>query len=75
MILKTVKLPSTYRHRHVAYGKILTFEEIRPARILCLQEAQKIFLEDRKLLTENKPLHRRSQLVKFSPITCKDGLL
>ncbi|XP_070854664.1 uncharacterized protein [Drosophila suzukii] len=59
----------------LANGKILTFEEIRAARILCLQEAHKCFMEYRKLLKENKPLHSRSQLVKLSPIICKDGLL
>jgi len=32
-------------------------------------------MEDRKLLTENKPLHSRSQLVKLVPIICKDGLI
>jgi len=59
----------------LANGKMLTFEEIQAARILCLQEAQKCFMEVCKLLTENKPLHRSSQLVKLSPIICKDGLL
>jgi len=59
----------------LANGKMLTFGEIQAARILCLQEAQKCFMEDRKLLTESKPLHSRSQLVKLSPIICKDGLL
>ncbi|XP_070855040.1 uncharacterized protein [Drosophila suzukii] len=54
---------------------MLTLEEIQAARILCLQEAQKCFMEDRKLLTENKPLHSRSQLVKLSPVMCKNCLL
>jgi len=59
----------------LANGKMRTFEEVKAARIFCLQEAQKCFMGDRKLLTENKPLHSRSQLVKLSPIICKDGLL
>ncbi|XP_070854726.1 uncharacterized protein [Drosophila suzukii] len=58
----------------LANGKMLTFEEIQDARNLSLQEAQRCFMEDRKLLTENKPLHSRSQLVKLSPIICRDGL-
>jgi len=52
---------------------VLTFEKIQAARILCLQ-AQKCFMEVRKLLSENKPLHSLSQLVKLLPIICKDGL-
>ncbi|XP_070851400.1 uncharacterized protein [Drosophila suzukii] len=59
----------------LANGKMLSFEEIQAAHILCLQEAQICFMEDRKLLTENKPLYSRSQLLKLSPIICKDGLL
>jgi len=54
---------------------MFTLEAIQAARVLCLQKAQKCFMEDRKLLTENKPLHSRSQLVKLLPIICKDGLL
>ncbi|XP_041449369.1 uncharacterized protein LOC121404202 [Drosophila obscura] len=54
---------------------MLKFEEIQAARILCLQTAQECFKEDRILLLENKPLRSRSQLLKLSPIVCKNGLL
>jgi len=59
----------------LANGKMLSFEEIQAARIFCLQEAQRCFIEDRKLLTESKPLKSRSQLMKLSPIICQYGLL
>ncbi|XP_041452039.1 uncharacterized protein LOC121405436 [Drosophila obscura] len=59
----------------LASSKMLKFEEIQAARILCLQTAQECFKEDRILLLENKPLRSRSQLLKLSPIVCKNGLL
>ncbi|XP_070854768.1 uncharacterized protein [Drosophila suzukii] len=73
--LRFIQKTKAIKTATLANGKMLTFEEIQAARILCLQEAQKCFMENRKLLTENKPLHSRSQLVKLSPIICKDGLL
>ncbi|XP_070851577.1 uncharacterized protein [Drosophila suzukii] len=73
--LRFIQKTKAIKSATLANGKMLTFEEIQAARILCLQEAQKCFMEDRKLLTENKPLHSRSQLVKLSPIICKDSLL
>ncbi|XP_070855415.1 uncharacterized protein [Drosophila suzukii] len=73
--LRFIQKTKAIKSATLANGKMLTFEEIQTARILCLQEAQKCFMEDRKLLTENKPLRSRSQLVKLSPIICKDGLL
>ncbi|XP_070854152.1 uncharacterized protein [Drosophila suzukii] len=73
--LRFIQKTKATKSATLANGKMLTFEEIQAARILCLQEAQKCFIEDRKLLTENEPLHSRSQLVKLSPIICKDGLL
>ncbi|XP_044317435.1 uncharacterized protein LOC123038047 [Drosophila rhopaloa] len=66
MAIKTVALTN---------GTRLTYEEIQAARILCLQEVQKCFMEDRNLLAENKQLRSRSQLIKLPPFVGKDGLL
>ncbi|XP_070074116.1 uncharacterized protein [Drosophila takahashii] len=73
--LRFIQRTRTIKLEALTNGARLTLEEIQAARILCLREAQKCFMDDRNLLTENKPLRSRSQLIKLSPFVCKDGLL
>jgi len=46
-VLRFIQKTKAIKSVTLANGKMLTFEEIQAARILCLQEAQKCFMEDR----------------------------
>ncbi|XP_070075719.1 uncharacterized protein [Drosophila takahashii] len=74
-VLRFIQRTRTIKLVALTNGARLTYEEIQAVRILCLREAQKCFMEDRNLLTENKSLRSHSQLIKLSPFVCKDGLL
>jgi len=66
-LVRVVASSKRQRPLNLPNGKMLTFEEIQAARNSLPARGS--------LLTENKSLHSRSQLVKLSPIICKDGLV
>jgi len=70
--LRFIQKTKAIKSATLANGKMLTFEEIRLLAFFACKRLRNVLW---KLLTDNKLLYSRSQLVKLSPIICKDGLL